>query len=105
MVKASRVAAGSLIFKFDDIAAHAGVDILHDALPLRLGDAAEDRAQQQFFVAAKGVVHVRFEFANLIDFSIDLGNLAVGHGSIGGRFLEMRHAEAGMTSASLLRRL
>ena len=85
-----------------DVAAHSGVYVFDHALPLRFGDAAEDGTQHEFFIAAEGVVHVGFEFADLVDFSVDLGNLAVGHGRVGGRLLEMGRAVGGNDQRQLV---
>ena len=53
MVNGSRVAAGIADLEIRDVAAEAGVDVVDDALPVGLRHAAEDGAQQQFFVAAE----------------------------------------------------
>ena len=75
-----------------DFAAHSGVHVFHHALPLSLGHAPEDGTKHQFFIAAEGVMHMRFELPDLIYPSVDLGNFAVGHRRIGRRVFQVRRA-------------
>ncbi len=79
-----RLARGGRIadFEIGDVAAKTGVHVFDDALPVGLRHAAEDGTQQQFFVAAKLVVHVGFELADIVNLAIDFGEFGVGHGSV-----------------------
>ena len=102
MVKGSRVAAGSLIFKFEISPPIPALTFSTTRCHCASGTRRKTERSMQFFIAAEGVVDVGFEFADLVYFSIDLGNLAVGHGSIGGRFFEVRRAVGGNDQRELV---